>query len=144
MLEITNKFSVPRICNFFRAICKEEFFQPHPMDFEGWVETIKTSDEYWFITTTYDYLAYGFIRGWGDKWDEKVVGVCVHPDLRGKGFGELMLRWLEKVAWERGLKSLRIHVSEKNISALNLYKKLNYIFDGTKTDKGDLIGRKKI
>jgi len=55
-----------------------------------------------------------------------------------------LLCWLERLAKNRRLESLRIHVSDKNLPAYSLYKKMGYKFDGTKTEKGDLIGRKAL
>jgi len=144
MIEITDKVSIFSLDKFFKLVGDEPFFQPHSFIVDEWMQGKRISNEYWWITKDAVILVYGFIRGWGDNWPEKVVGICVHPDFRRKGFGELMLRWLEKVAWDRGLKSLRIHVNYKNYPALNLYRKLGYMFLGDNTDKGDLVGRKRL
>ena len=142
MLKITNKIDLDSLCDFFNLIRNEPYFQPHSFNISDWRDYRDFAGEYWVITLKGAIIAYGFIRGWGDAWPEKVVGLCVGPLHRGEGFGELMLRWLEKVASCRGLDSLRIHVCEDNLPAYSLYKKMGYIFDETKTEKGDLIGRK--
>jgi len=140
---MTNKISLSRLGKFFSLIKDEPFFQPHSFDIIEWHDQIDEQGEYWWLEDEYKILAYGFIRGWREGWPEKVIGICSHPNLRGKGFGELMLRWLEKVAWDRGLEYLRIHVDRENKPAYNLYKKLGYQECGQR-ENDELIMRKEL
>jgi len=128
---------------FFRDMAGDPYF-PHSFDPDKRLENRNWRDEHWFIMQWNRIIGYGMVRGWNDKWNEKVVGLCIHPDERNRGWGRFLLCWLERLAKNRRLESLRIHVSDKNLQAYSLYKKMGYIFDGTKTEKGDLIGRKAL
>ena len=84
-------------------------------------------------------IAYGWIRGWTDDWDDKCLGLIVSPKYRGMGIGELMCRTLLTVASLRALNRVRLHVDEHNRPAIELYKKLGFEFKGERKED-ELIG----
>jgi ribosomal protein S18 acetylase RimI-like enzyme len=88
-------------------------------------------------------IAFGMIRGWDEGWDEKVLGLIVHPDERGHGLGTFVIQELENEAREEGVTQLRLHVSPQNKTAINLYHKMGYHKDGTRED-GEWIMRKEL
>jgi len=53
--------------------------------------------------------------------------IGVDPAFRGKGVGVRLLTAAEENILLLGLKRIRLEVSTKNITALNLYKKLGYL-----------------
>ena len=83
-------------------------------------------------------VAVGFIRGWAANWDDKCLGIIVHPEYRGRDYGSLMLRVLETVARDRGEKRLRLHVDPNNHSARKLYEK-NFWYPYGRRDDGEII-----
>lgn len=58
--------------------------------------------------------------------DGDVVVLGLNQEYRGKGYGELLMRLYFYYEVARGGETSNLHVSNENISALNLYKKLGY------------------
>ena len=95
-----------------------------------------------YVLTGYKHpiIAYGWLRGWDDNWPDKCLGLLVHPECRGRGYGELLCRFLLQAGKERNIARVRLHVDPKNEAALALYKKVGFAFDGTKRADGELVG----
>lgn len=132
------------IVEFFRMISSNTFFHPHPFDLkEVHKRCYYKGDNIYCALIDKEVLAYGFIRGWDEGWDDKCLGIITNPSEKRQGLGELLVRFLHIAAKRRGLKRLRLHVSPDNIPAINLYKKTGYTFSGEKHD-GELIGFKDL
>ena len=58
----------------------------------------------------------------------------VHPDCRGQGVGEKLVREAESEAVDAGRIIMRLEVREDNRGAINLYKRLGYRQFGTYRD----------
>jgi ribosomal-protein-alanine N-acetyltransferase len=59
--------------------------------------------------------------------DAHVTNVAVHPDFRGRGLGERLMRALEHLAWQRGARRATLEVRVTNTVAQNLYRKLGWV-----------------
>ena len=57
-----------------------------------------------------------------------VLNVCVHPRARRCGIGVKMCEELERIASERGVPALALHVDDTNEGAIALYRGLGYAF----------------
>ncbi len=69
-------------------------------------------------------LAYGHLEPFNDKvW----LGICVREGYLGKGFGKIILNELIKIAKVNNLRIITLSVDRDNVSAINLYKKYNFI-----------------
>jgi ribosomal-protein-alanine N-acetyltransferase len=88
-------------------------------------------------------IGFGMVRGWDEGWNEKVLGLIVHPDERSKGFGSFIMQNLEENVLERGINTIRLHVNPENRAAVRLYLKRGYHIDGSRED-GELIMRKEL
>lgn len=102
-----------------------------------------SNNDYYVIHNKCGIVAFGMIRGWDEEWDDKCLGLIVHPDHRGRGYGSLMLHYLETVARNRGLKKLRLHVSPKNHIARKMYEKAFWYPYGRRDD-GEIIMYKRL
>lgn len=70
-------------------------------------------------------------------------GIAVHPDFQNKGLGTEMLRIIEQIAIEKGLKKLEAEFFDGNVKAERLYvQKLNYEIEGRRRCKAILKNRK--
>ncbi len=68
----------------------------------------------------------GYIIYWHIKDDVQVNNIAVHPEFRGRGIGEaLMKHVLEKVR-RAGVTFVNLEVRTSNASARSLYKKLGF------------------
>jgi len=100
-------------------------------------------DEAYMLVDSTVVAAVGFIRGWTQRWDDKCLGIIVHSDYRRKGYGQLMLNFLEVVGRSRGLKRLRLHVSPKNHKARKMYERNGWYPYGRRDD-GEIVMYKKL
>ena len=102
------------------------------------INLFAVANEYYvLVNTSHEYneiVAFGMIRGWAEdeQWDEKVLGIWVNPLYRRRGCGRIMMQWLEFIARQRDLHSLRLHVDVNNTAALELYDNMGYIGTGKK------------
>jgi ribosomal-protein-alanine N-acetyltransferase len=77
-------------------------------------------------------VAYGGI--WVILEDSHITTIAVHPDYRGRKYGEVMLLRLLDEAFARGASWMTLEVRESNLIAQNLYRK--YGFTTVSTRKG--------
>lgn len=77
-------------------------------------------------------VAYGGI--WVILEDSHVTTIAVHPEFRGRKYGEVMLLRLLDEAIERGASWMTLEVRESNTVAQSLYRK--YGFTTVSTRKG--------
>ncbi|MDW8029911.1 MAG: ribosomal protein S18-alanine N-acetyltransferase [Armatimonadota bacterium] len=65
--------------------------------------------------------------GWRQESEEAhVANIAVHPNMRGRKIGELLLRVILEEAVRRGLNSSLLEVRKSNLVAQNLYRKYGY------------------
>ncbi|MCL5253607.1 MAG: GNAT family N-acetyltransferase [Candidatus Thermoplasmatota archaeon] len=57
----------------------------------------------------------------------EVASLAVMPEVRGRGFGKVLLRKAEDMARRHAIKLLTLHVDVNNLSAIGLYKKEGYL-----------------
>jgi len=71
-----------------------------------------------------EIVAYGGI--WVILEDAHVTTIAVHPDWRGKRYGEELLAHLIREATVRGAAYLSLEARESNVPAQNLYRKYGF------------------
>ena len=73
----------------------------------------------------------GKVWGYAGMWlvlDEgHITNVAIHPDKRGLGLGERLMRALVQLAADTGLDWMTLEVRRSNITAQNLYHKVGFI-----------------
>lgn len=128
---------------FFDALRSSEnhYFTPHPFtdEYAQWLADYSGKDLYYLMVSGDCVLAYGMLRGWDDGFEVPSLGILVHPQSRGKGLGELMMRFLHCAARLKGARRIRLRVHEENTAARNLYISLGYCFDFPR-EEGKLVG----
>ncbi len=75
-------------------------------------------------------IAYGGI--WVILEDSHITTIAVHPDLRGKRYGEEMLQFLIRQACERDASWMTLEVRESNRAAQALYRKYGFTVVSTR------------
>ncbi len=76
----------------------------------------------------------GYIIYWQIKDDVQVNNLAVHPDCRGLGLGEAMLRHAIAKTREAGAAFMTLEVRPSNTPALTLYRKLGFEIMTTRKD----------
>ena len=80
--------------------------------------------------TTGEIVAYGGI--WVILEDSHITTIAVHPDSRGKKYGEVVLVHLLHEAIERGASWITLEARESNLVAQSLYKKYGFTIVSTR------------
>ena len=62
------------------------------------------------------------------------MGIYLHQDFHGVGLGTVMTETILVIAKEQELHRIGLHVVEDNIAAVELYKKLGFMIEGTMRD----------
>ncbi len=123
-----------------KAAGDERTFHPHALDLEGARQVCAAGgDDLYYVLAAGDHiLAYGLLRGWDEGYEMPSLGIAVHPEARGRGFGRLLMEFLHASARERGAPRVRLRVHPGNRAARALYDSLGYRFSGE--DRGELVG----
>jgi ribosomal-protein-alanine N-acetyltransferase len=72
----------------------------------------------------------GRITGYGGMWfiidEAHVTNIAVHPEYRGKGYGNLIVDAMVKIADAQGIYQMTLEVRASNHVAQNLYGKFGF------------------
>lgn len=129
-----------------KIVGDDKFFSPHPTDRDSIssIATVSGMDMYYLLIDQEKVLGYGLLRGWDEGYKIPSLGLAIHPSLRGKGFGRMLMDFLHILASHRGADKVRLRVHAGNEKALKLYKALGYTFAVDDMQQGFLIGFKNL
>lgn len=74
----------------------------------------------------------GYIIYWHIREDVQVNNIAVHPDFRGKGIAEALMRHVIEKVRKKGATFMTLEVRLSNAAAVTLYKKLGFEILGTR------------
>jgi ribosomal-protein-alanine N-acetyltransferase len=74
----------------------------------------------------------GYIIFWHIRDDVQVNNIAVHPDYRGKGIGEALMRHVIDKVRANGATFVTLEVRPSNAGAVTLYRKLGFEILGTR------------
>lgn len=133
--------ALERLFSALVAVGDDASFHPHPFTrAEAEARCTYAGRDLYYVAGTADrVVAYGMLRGWDEGFDVPSLGLAVAPDARGRGFGRLLLDFLNVAAAWRGADSIRLKVHRSNESALRLYERVGYVF--VEGPAGELVGR---
>jgi ribosomal protein S18 acetylase RimI-like enzyme len=128
---------------FFRAFAQgpdHAFFRPHPMTDEVAVRICAYDgrDLYYAACAAGGVVAYGLLRGWEEGFDIPSLGIAIHPEARGRGLARPFMAFLHAAAKVRGATKVRLTVYRDNQRAVELYRRLGYIFESK--NERELVG----
>lgn len=76
----------------------------------------------------------GYIIYWKIQEEVQISNFALHPDFRGKGIGEAVMRRIIKAIQRDGGVYVFLEVRPSNLSARSLYNKLGFKVLGTRKD----------
>lgn len=114
---------------------------PTPWSRESFINEIKTNVFARYLVVERE----GVVVGYGGMWlvvdEAHITNIAIHPDFRGHGLGEKLMRTLMLVARESGAEHMTLEVRRSNIPAQQLYEKLSFQAEGVRpgyyTDNGE-------
>ena len=68
----------------------------------------------------------GYVITWRIRDDVQVNNIAVHPDFRGRGVGETMMKFVMGRMRRAGAAFVSLEVRVSNVPAQNLYRKLGF------------------
>ena len=74
----------------------------------------------------------GYMIYWHIREDVQVNNIAVHPDFRGKGIGEALMRHVIDKVRKNGATFMTLEVRPSNAAAVTLYQKLGFEILGTR------------
>jgi ribosomal protein S18 acetylase RimI-like enzyme len=119
---------------FFNRIKNDQSaLQFHPHAFSDAIASLictqKSKDKYIVVLKDGQPIGYGMLRGWDEGFETPSLGIYVDPEFRGVGIAKLLMTHLHTIAKLSKATRVRLKVYKDNIPALQLYKKLGYVFD---------------
>jgi ribosomal protein S18 acetylase RimI-like enzyme len=108
-----------------------KYFHPHALTAEEAERLCEYlgKDLYYICEKDGSILGYAILRGWDEGYKVPSLGVAVRPDARNTGIGTILISFLHVVARWRGVEKIRVKVYSDNGIALNLYKRMGYVFE---------------
>jgi len=115
-----------------RAIEAMSFSNPWSEDtFRGEIQNTPVSSPLVVVRRPGDEVV-GYIIYWQIRDDVQVNNIAVHPECRGRGLGEAMMRFAIAKVRAAGAEFMTLEVRQSNTSAVALYKKLGFEALGTR------------
>ena len=124
----------------FQVIAGEPHFSPHPFDREAVARIAGHRGRDRYLVGRFGkgaLVAYGMLRGWDAGYDVPSLGISVHPSVRGRGVGALMMETLHAEALRAGARAVRLRVHPHNMAALGLYERFGYTRSGE--ERGQMV-----
>ncbi|MBU5590341.1 ribosomal protein S18-alanine N-acetyltransferase [Clostridium sp. MSJ-4] len=96
---------------------------------ESFIRELQNNFAY-YVVAKYE----GDIVGFGGTWiileESHITNIAVHPNFRGLGIGEIILKSLINIGKSHGINSMTLEVRPSNTAALGLYNKLGFLEEG--------------
>jgi len=101
------------------------FFHPHQFDKKTLEQICNSTKDYYFVLTKKKkIIGYSMLRLFG--YNIPSLGICIRNGYENKGYGQLMtVKTIQKAA-ELCYKEVILHVHEKNVRALDLFKRMGF------------------
>ena len=117
---------VDYILRWFANGNNRKFQKTKTINREGALKLIASSDDkiVYGIFLDQELIGYAMLKGVPEK---PQIGINIDEPFWGRGYGFEAMQRLEKEAKKKGCHKLSLLVDERNLRAINLYKKLNYI-----------------
>jgi ribosomal protein S18 acetylase RimI-like enzyme len=128
-----------------RSAGEEARFHPHPFTPEAARERAGYGgrDVYCVAMAAGVVLGYGMLRGWDQGYAIPSLGIAIHADARGIGLGRALMLYLHAEARRRGAQRIRLKVYPDNVTAVELYRSLGYVYEAS-LEQGQLVGFKDL
>ncbi len=112
----------------------EEISYPNPWSentFRGEIQNDSVSFPMVVVRKPGDRII-GYVIYWHIRDDVQITNIAVHPDFRGRGLGETLLKHVLNKVREEGASFVNLEVRLSNAAALSLYKKLGFELIGVR------------
>lgn len=121
--------------NLVRNQCAVEYLHCSTLfsieDSYNWFDT--NNPDYYLITYNFEKIGYFRTSNYSSQNNNMYIGSDLHYNWRGKGLGyKSYLKFIPFIFKKYKLNKISLEVLTTNVIAINLYKKLGFVFEGTK------------
>lgn len=78
----------------------------------------------------------GEVKGYACVWfmppEAEIDDICVTADARGRGIGDMMMKFIISEAEKNGTDMINLEVRESNLPAIRLYEKNGFVREGVR------------
>jgi ribosomal-protein-alanine N-acetyltransferase len=103
---------------------------PTPWSRQSFLHELMDNERAIYLVYKHMGRVWGYVGMWIILDEGHITNLAVHPVFRRRGVGNSLIRGLEEVARERGVRHLTLEVRKSNIPAQELYKKHGFVSMG--------------
>ncbi|SFX71064.1 ribosomal-protein-alanine N-acetyltransferase [Thermoactinomyces sp. DSM 45891] len=103
---------------------------PHPWTGQAFRDELTTNPFARYLVLEIEGTVVGYCGMWVIIDEAHITNIAVHSRCRGKGFGELLLRYAMEFSTLYGAEKMTLEVRASNQIAQQLYKKLDFEVTG--------------
>lgn len=107
-------------------VIHKDCFLDEAMNEGLFMEEVEGESRVYFVALDGENVV-GYAGAWNTGTDYSIISVAVDPKYRKKGIAIRLLNRLVQDAKKKEIYSVSLEVSEKNIPAISLYKKVGFI-----------------
>jgi len=107
-------------------VIHKDCFLDEAMNEGLFMEEVEGESRVYFVALDGENVV-GYAGAWNTGTDYSIISVAVDPKYRKNGIAIRLLNRLVQDAKKKEIYSVSLEVSEKNIPAINLYKKVGFI-----------------
>ncbi len=107
-------------------VVHKDCFLDEAMNEGLFMEEVEGESRVYFVALDGENVV-GYAGAWNTGTDYSIISVAVDPKYRKNGIAIRLLNRLVQDAKKKEIYSVSLEVSEKNIPAINLYKKVGFI-----------------
>ncbi|WP_343216791.1 ribosomal protein S18-alanine N-acetyltransferase [Crassaminicella profunda] len=97
-----------------------------PWTVDAFVAEIEHNEKARYVVLEIDGKVFGYGGFWKILDEGHITNIAVHPDVRGKGYGNYILEGLLKIAEEEKIHAMTLEVRVSNKIAQKLYEKYGF------------------
>ena len=117
-----------RYCKIYKGdIVTEDFFEFDSYKTDEDIKVYASEEDYEFLVALIDGVIQGYIELFSYQAGTVIMQIFVHPDFRGKGIGDQLIKALILIVQEKKKYSeVYLQVKESN-TAINLYERNKFV-----------------
>ncbi|HKL07297.1 MAG TPA: ribosomal protein S18-alanine N-acetyltransferase [Bacteroidales bacterium] len=122
----------PADLNEILALEKQCFFSDAFFRHQFYYFIHKSKSEFVVVRNPHKIIAYLIIQIRKNSRKYRIYSLAIAPEARGTGIGEKLLEYAERLARKNNIQKITLEVSEKNVAAIHLYKKMGFQIEKTR------------
>ncbi|MBX5465755.1 MAG: ribosomal protein S18-alanine N-acetyltransferase [Clostridia bacterium] len=124
------EFREMRLEDLPEVLAIERVSFPTPWSRQSFINELTDNGYAHYVVALRDGRVVGYSGMWLILDEAHITNIAVHPELRGRGAGDLLLSEMERRARERGINRMTLEVRPSNAPARRLYLRHGFVERG--------------